>query len=237
MRLCVLTLCSLLTAPAFAQNGFSADYDDARQVTLKGVVTKIDWINPHAYFYIDVRDSAGAVTNWGVEFGNPLDLEEEGWKPSALHIGDAVNVDGFPARGESRRIFAKSIVLTRTGAKLFTPVNRKRAAPSEPAPRWPDGQIRLGPAPGKKGYWGAASRGLAEDTGKPIAMNDEGLLKNLADADRVAPFQPWAKALYEYRQRRLLRDDPLLRCLRADPECSKRRTDFSSSSSVIQAGF
>jgi hypothetical protein len=200
--------------PAFAQNGFSADYDSARQMALKGVVTKIDWINPHAYFYVDVRDSSGTVTNWGVEVGNPLDLEAQGWKPTALHIGDAVNVDGFLARGERHRIFAKSIVLARTGAKLFTATNQKRAAASEPAPRWPDGQIRLGPAPGKKGYWGRASAStLVENTGASIAMNDEGLLKNLADADRVAPFQPWAKAVYEYRQRRLLKDDPLLRCL------------------------
>ena len=68
--------------------------------------------------------------------------------------------------------------------------------------------------PGKKGYWGAASASsLVENTGTPIPMNDEGLLRNIADADRVAPFQPWAKAVYEYRQRNLLKDDPFLRCL------------------------
>ena len=214
MRFLFLAVASLLAGPAFAQNGFSATYDSARQISLKGIVTKIDWINPHASVDIDVRDAAGTITNWAVEIGNPLDLEKDGWKPSSVHIGDSLNVDGFLARGERRSISAKSVVLARTGARLYTATNPKRSAISEPAPRWPDGQIRLGAAPGKKGYWGAASaRSLIENTGAPVVMNDEGLLKNLADVDRVAPFQPWAKAIYEYRQRRLLRDDPLLRCL------------------------
>ena len=76
--------------------------------------------------------------------------------------------------------------------------------------------VRCGsvPLPGKKGYWGAASaNALVESTSVAIPMNDDGLLRNIADADRVAPFQPWAKAVYEYRQRTLLKDDPLARCL------------------------
>jgi hypothetical protein len=72
----------------------------------------------------------------------------------------------------------------------------------------------LGPPPGKKGYWGAASAvGLVERTGVEIPMNADAILDNISDADRVAPFQPWAKALYERRQRRLLQDDPLTRCV------------------------
>ena len=220
--------------PAFTQNGFSATYDSARQVTLKGAVAQIDWVNPHAFFHINVVDSTGTTTNWAVEFGNPLDLEKDGWKRTSLHIGDVVTVDGLLARGEKRQAFAKSVVLARTGAKLFTASNQKRAkAATEPTPRWPDGQPRLGPPPGKKGYWGAASASsLVEDTGTPIPMNDEGLLRNLADADRVAPFQPWAKALYEFRQRNLLKDDPFLRCVPpGGPGNFKLLTGFSSSSS------
>jgi uncharacterized protein DUF6152 len=206
---------ALLAAPASAQSAFSAAYDSARQVTLKGVVTRIDWANPGAYFFINVRDSSGTITNWAVEIGNPLDLEKDGWKRSSLHIGDAVTVQGVPARSEGRQAFAKSVVLDRTGAKLFAASARKRVAPAPaPTPRWPDGQVRLGPPPGKKGYWGTASASaLVEQTKTPVRMNDEGLLLNIADADRVAPFQPWAKAVYEYRQRRLLKDDPFARCL------------------------
>jgi hypothetical protein len=205
----------LLAAPAFAQNGFSAAYDNSRQVSMKGVVTKIDWVNPHAFFYVNVRDNNGTVTNWAVEFGNPLDLEKDGWKRTSLHVGEEVKVDGILARGESRRAFAKSVVVARTGAKLFVVSNRKLAPiAAEPAPRWPDGQVRLGPPPGKKGYWAAPSASaLVGNSGAPIPMNDEGILRDIADADRVAPFQPWAKAVYEYRQRNLLKDDPFLRCL------------------------
>jgi hypothetical protein len=204
----------LAAAPVSAQRAFSATYDSSRQVTLKGVVTRIDWANPGAYFFLNVRDANGAIANWAVEFGNPLDLERDGWKQTSLHIGDAVTVEGVLARNQSRQAFAKTVVLARTGAKLFAASNRKRAAASAPTPRWPDGQVRLGPPPGKKGYWGTAgASALVERASTPVRMNDEGLLLNIADADRVAPFQPWAKAVYEYRQRTLLKDDPFLRCL------------------------
>jgi hypothetical protein len=205
----------LLVSPAFAQSGFSSTYDSARQVKLTGPVTRIDWTNPHAFVFVNVRDKSGITANWAVEIGNPLDLERDGWKRSSLHIGDVVNVEGSLARGQKRQTFARSVSLARNNAKLFTASNRKPAPPAAvPAPRWPDGQVRLGPAPGRKGYWGAASAsGLVERTGASIPMNDEGLLRNLDDADRVAPFQPWAKAVYEYRQRSLLRDDPFTRCL------------------------
>ena len=82
-----------------------------------------------------------------------------------------------------------------------------------PAPRWPDGQVRLGPEPGRKGYWGAASVSSLAQNGAKVTMDDKGLLRNLADADRVAPFQPWSKAVFLYRQQTRLKDDPLTRCL------------------------
>lgn len=214
MRLSALLPLVFLSVPAFGQNGFSATYDPDRTIGLSGPVTQIDWSNPHAFLHINVRDANGTVTGWAIEIGNPLDLEADGWKPNAVHIGDVVNVEGLPARGETRQAFAKSVILTRTGAKVFTASGMKRAAAAQPTPRWPDGHPRLGPPPGKTGYWGAASAAsLVEHPGKPIAMNDEGLLHNLADADRVAPFQPWARALYVYRQRNLLKDDPFDRCL------------------------
>ena len=83
-----------------------------------------------------------------------------------------------------------------------------------PTPRWPDGQPRLGAAPGQKGFWGAASTPvLVEKSGSAIAMAPDGLLANVRDANRVAPFQPWARGLYLERQRRQLKDDPIARCL------------------------
>jgi len=204
----------LIAAAAFAQS--TATYDSSRQVRLTGVVTKVDWANPHAFFFVNVEDAAGTVANWALEFGNPLDLEKDGWTRNSLRIGDTVNVEGIPAREPVNQAFAKSVTLAKTGKKLFVAAPKKQvtAALKEPAPRWPDGQVRLGPPPGKKGYWGTATaNALVDSTAGKIVMNDEGLLRNLADVDRVAPFQPWAKAVYEYRQRSLLKDDPLTRCL------------------------
>jgi hypothetical protein len=102
-----------------------------------------------------------------------------------------------------------------SGKRMFeTAAARPAATRAAPAPRWPDGQVRLGPAPGQRGYWGAPSaRALVESTGTAVRVNDDGLLLNLADADRVAPMQPWAKAVYLHRQRTLLKDDPIARCM------------------------
>jgi hypothetical protein len=92
------------------------------------------------------------------------------------------------------------------------PAAGQDAAP--PVPRWPDGQPRLGPPPGQKGYWGAASAtSLVEKGGAAVAVSAEGLIGNPRDVNRIAPFQPWARVLYLERQRRLLKDDPAGRCL------------------------
>lgn len=200
---------------ALAQRAPSANYENDKKVKLTGIVTRIDWVNPSAFFTINVKDATGTVANWAVEIGNPLDLQRDGWKATTLHIGDAVTVEGIPVRGPRRQALATSVVLARTSAKLFAASNKPRAkAASQPAPRWPGGHVRLGPAPGKKGYWGAPSATvLVENTGVAIPMNRDGLLANIADSDKVAPFQPWAKAVYEYRQRTLFKDDPYNRCI------------------------
>jgi hypothetical protein len=207
----------LAAAPVFAQSLLaqsSAIYDSSRQVKLTGVVTRIEWANPHAFFFMDALVNARA-TRWAVEFGNPIEMEKDGWTRNSLHVGDPVNVEGVAARSSATQAFAKSVTLARTGKKLFVTAAKKPAVPraKEPAPRWPDGQVRLGPAAGQKGYWGTASTSALVENSAKIAMSDEGILRNPADANRVAPFQPWAKAVYEYRQRGLLKDDPLTRCL------------------------
>lgn len=226
----------LAVAPLSSQRSFSATYDTARQITLRGTVTRIDWVNPHAFFFIDVAitengvgrnlsevtqqkvqpSSAFVFANWAVEFGDPLDLERNGWKPGALRIGDQVTVDGVPAAGERRQAFAKSVVVVRTGKRIFAAAASPppAVAAREPAPRWPDGHVRLGAAPGRKGYWGAPSvRALIERSAATVRVNNDGLLANLADVDKVAPFQSWARAVYERRQQTRLKDDPLGRCL------------------------
>jgi len=203
----------LLALPAFAERPFAATYDAARHVTLKGAVTRIDWANPRAFLFMDVRDASGLITNWAVDFGNPLELERSGWKRSSLKIGDLVTVEAVPAIGDHRVAFANSVMLV-GGRKLFVVQGKARAtAVAQPVPRWPDGQVRLGPPPGKKGYWATTSSQLVDSAGGPISMDGDGLLANISDAARVAPFLPWAKAVYEYRQRTRLKDDPLARCV------------------------
>jgi hypothetical protein len=213
--LLMLSLLSIAAVPAFPQRPFSATYDSARQVKLQGVVTRIDWVNPNAFFFINVRDATGTMTNWAVEIGNPLELERDGWKRSMLRIGDAVTVEGIPARSNARQTFARSILLTPTGKRLFgAPTSKRAPAPAGPVPRWPDGRVRLGPPAGRTGYWGSPStKVLLQSAAAKIPMTEDGLLLNIADADKVAPFQPWAKALYEFRQRNFLNDDPLGRCI------------------------
>jgi Family of unknown function (DUF6152) len=214
MRWATALLFVLAGVVASAQR--SAVYDAERQVRLEGAVTRIEWVNPRAFLFIDVRDASGIVANWAVEFGNPIDLERSKWTRQSLKIGDVVTVEGVPARGPSRQALARSIVHKVSGKRLFElPAARNAGAGrSAPTPRWPDGQVRLGPAPGQKGYWAAiGSKALVESTAANVRMNDDGLLMNLSDADRVAPMQPWAKAVYLHRQRTLLKDDPITRCM------------------------
>jgi len=204
----------LLSTQTPAQRSFTTTYDSARKITLEGTVTKLDWVNPRAFLFMNVKDAGGNISNWAVEFGSPFDLEKNGWKASSLKVGDVVTVEGVLARGEARQASATSVVVKATGKKLFVPQPRRPAAAVASAPRWPNGHVRLGPAPGGKGYWGTPStKVLVENIPTKPAMNDDGLLANLADIDKVAPFKPWARALYEFRQRTLLKDDPIGRCL------------------------
>lgn len=209
----LLTVLIVLSSVALSAQR-TAMYDRERQVRLEGAVTRIEWINPSAFLFIDVRDASGVVANWAVEIGNPIDLERSNWTRQSLRIGDVVTVDGVPARGPHRRALARSVVHKATGKRFFELPAARATARSTAPPRWPDGQVRLGPAPGQKGYWAATgATALVESSATSVRMNDEGLLANLADADRVAPMLPWAKAIYLLRQRTLLEHDPITRCM------------------------
>ncbi len=209
-----LVLAALAAGPGHTHHSHTATYNDAVRVTLEGAVTRIEWVNPHAYLFVDVEDGNGTVTNWALEFGNIFDLEKAGWADDTVRIGDMVRVEASPARAAVAHGFANAVVRADSGEAVFTPADAPPAPAPRDTPRWPDGQVRLGPAPGETGYWGPATAvGLVEDTGVPVAMNDDAILDDLADAGRVAPFRPWARALYERRQRRLLADDPMTVCM------------------------
>src|SRR5438067_3266517 len=116
----------LLAVAGSAQNPVLTRWDTARQVKLSGPVIKIDWTNPKAYIFVNVRDATGTLAHWAVEIGNPLDLEKDGWRWDSVHIGDVVNVEGFPARDVSREVLAKSVSLS-GGRKVLAASNKKPA--------------------------------------------------------------------------------------------------------------
>ncbi len=117
---CILTagFSLLFTAgAALAHHSFAAEYDRSKAITLSGTVTKVEWMNPHVYFYMDVKDGAGNVTNWALELGNPAGLYRRGWKKEALKIGGAATVAGSLAKDGSNRVNASTVTLD--GKRLF----------------------------------------------------------------------------------------------------------------------
>lgn len=108
----------LAPAGAYAHHSFAAEYDTKKPVTLKGTVTKVEWTNPHARFYIDVKDESGNVTNWNLELASPNVLVRQGWTRRSLNVGDTVTVEGSQAKDGSQMANARTVTLA-DGKKVF----------------------------------------------------------------------------------------------------------------------
>jgi hypothetical protein len=110
---------SLAASTAVAHHSFTAVYDAAKPVTLTGVVTSVEWLNPHAHFFLDVKNEQGAVENWDFELNSPNGLMRLGWTRKSLNTGDTVTVEGILARDGSRRVNTRTVTRA-DGTKMFT---------------------------------------------------------------------------------------------------------------------
>jgi predicted RNA methylase len=113
-----LAALSLAAAPLLAHHAFSAEFDANKQVILKGNVTKMEWINPHAWLHIDVKEADGKVTAWDIELGPPNALLKRGWDSSSVPVGLAVVVEGYQAKDGAKRANGREVTLP-NGKKLF----------------------------------------------------------------------------------------------------------------------
>ena len=110
---------ALFSGSMLAHHSFDAQYDRSQTIPMTGVVTKVEWLNPHARFYIDVEDESGAVVNWNMELGSPNGLTRAGWSRHTLQIGEKVAVMASLARDGTNMANAREITMA-DGKKIFT---------------------------------------------------------------------------------------------------------------------
>jgi Family of unknown function (DUF6152) len=121
------------TAGASAHHSFAAEFDRAMPITVTGTVTKVEWANPHARFYIDAKDDAGKTVNWDFELASPNGLMRRGWNRNSMKLGDVVTVTGHRAKNNPLVGNASSVTLA-DGKKLFAGSsieNEPAAAPAQ----------------------------------------------------------------------------------------------------------
>jgi len=109
MKVIVVMLC--LAAPLLAHHSFAAEFDASQAMRITGSLAKIEWTNPHSYFYIDVKDEAGNTVRWSCEAGSPGALSRRGFKRGDIKLGDTIVVDGYRAKDGSRLMDARRVTL------------------------------------------------------------------------------------------------------------------------------
>jgi hypothetical protein len=115
--------------PASAHHAFAAEFDAKKGIKISGTVTKLEWANPHAWVYLDVKDGSGKVTSWSFELGSPNGLVRRGWRRTSLKEGDQVTIQGFRAKDGSNVANAHTVTLP-DGRNIFA---GSQETPDEPA--------------------------------------------------------------------------------------------------------
>lgn len=116
--ICMAGALIAVAAPLLAHHSFAAEYDANAKLTLKGTVTKVDWMNPHIWVYIDAKDESGKMIHWQCEGGPPNTLTRNGWTKDALKTGDEVTIEGFRAKDGTNTCNSRSVTLP-DGRRVF----------------------------------------------------------------------------------------------------------------------
>jgi hypothetical protein len=120
----LLALSAAASLPLAAHHSFAAEFDATKPITLTGTVTKVEWTNPHAFFYIDAKDEkTNEVANWAAEMNSPNSLMRMGWTRESMKVDDVVTVQGSLAKDGSKLLNVRSVVLAKTGQRLFSGQN------------------------------------------------------------------------------------------------------------------
>jgi hypothetical protein len=132
--LALAMVASCVSSTVHAHHSFAAEFDRNKPLTLEGVVTKIEWQNPHVRFYLDVPDASGAVVNWELELGSPNGLLRAGWTRNSLQVGQKVIVGGFLAKDGSR--LANASRITANGKLILSESTTAEEAAKEDAAKY-----------------------------------------------------------------------------------------------------
>ena len=130
--LLTVSLVASVGTPAIAHHSFAAEFDGTKPVRLVGKLTRVEWTNPHSYFYLNVVDDKGNVTNWACEGASPIALTRRGWKKGDLKLGDTLVVDGYRARDGSHFINARRVTFP-DGRALDSGTPVQDAPPNPPS--------------------------------------------------------------------------------------------------------